>query len=52
MSGLECFGMFYMGGGSGDCGMFREIVECYGRLWNVSGDCGMLRRVVECYGKD
>ena len=35
MSGLECFGMFYMGGG-------REIVECFGRLWNVTRGCGML----------
>ena len=21
----------------------REIVECFGRLWNVTGGCGMLR---------
>ena len=34
-NGLECFGMFYMGGESGDCGVLREIVECNGRMWNV-----------------
>ena len=43
MNGLECFGMFYMGGGAGDCGMFREFVECFGSLWNVSEDSGVLR---------
>ena len=39
--GLECFGMFYMDGG-------REIVERYGKLWNVTEACGMSREIVEC----
>ena len=51
MNGLECFGMFYMGWGTGDSGMLREILECFGRLWNVTGDCGMLREILECYGR-
>ena len=45
MNGLECFGMFYMGWWTGDCGMLREMLECFGRLWNVTV------RTLECYGK-
>ena len=37
--------MFYMDWGAGDSGMLREILECYGRFWNVTGDSGMSREV-------
>ena len=29
----------------------REILECYGRFWNVTGNSGMLRETLECYGR-
>ena len=51
---------------SGDCGMLREVVECYGKDYEHmsglecfgmfhmgagSGDCGMFQYIMECYGK-
>ena len=36
LGGLECVAKFYIGGGSEDCAMFREFVECYGGVWNVT----------------
>ena len=43
--------MFYMARGAGDSGMLREILEYYGRFWNVAGDSGMSREILECYDR-
>ena len=38
---------------SGGCGVWREDVECGGRMWSVEGGCGVWRKDVEggCGGR-